>query len=88
MLFDGTYGRGGVAAAVADPALLQALLDVEAALARAHADLGRCDPAAAERVAAACAAERFDLAALAREGGEHATVVVPLVAALRTAVGP
>src|SRR5437763_1015362 len=56
MLFDGTYGRGGVAAAVADPALLQALLDVEAALARAHADLRRCEPPAG--AGGACAGGR------------------------------
>lgn len=87
MLFDGTYARGAAAAAVSDRAWLQALLDVEGALALARADLGLVPPADAERIAAACRAERFDLEALAREAGEHATVVVPLVRALRDAVG-
>src|SRR4051794_5829649 len=82
-LFGGPYARGGAAAAVSDEAWLQALPDVEAALARATAP-----PAAAQAIAAACRAERFDVAALGRAAAESATVVVPLVRALRDAVGP
>ncbi|MGZ4269118.1 MAG: lyase family protein [Solirubrobacteraceae bacterium] len=63
-------------------AWLQAMLDVEAALARATA------PEHAEAIAAACRAERFDAEAIAAEGERHASPVVPLVAALREAVGP
>ncbi len=87
-MFAGTIGRGGAAAAVGSAAWLQAMLDVEAALARANAAAGRVDGEAAEAVAAACRAERFDPAALERAAGEHASPVVPLVAALREAVGP
>lgn len=87
-LFDATYRRGDAAEQVGDMAWLQALLDVEAALVRARADAGAVPAEAAERIAAACEAERFDLETLAREAGEHATVVVPLVRALRAAVGP
>ena len=82
-LFGGIYARGEVAACVSDEAWLQAMLDVEAALARA------CAPAReAAQIAAACRAEFFDLGALAVGTAENASPVVPLVNALRDAVGP
>ena len=84
-VFAGTYARGAVAPAVSDTAWLQAMLDAEAALARAQADL--ISAQAAETIAAACRAERFDAGALAAAAAEHASPVVPLVAALRAAVG-
>ncbi|MDW5598649.1 lyase family protein [Conexibacter stalactiti] len=87
MLFDGTYARGAAAQAVTDAGWLRALLDVEAGLARAGAVTAIVPADAAERIAAACVPERFELAALARDAGEHATVVVPLVRALKEAVG-
>lgn len=87
MIFDGTYARGGAAAAVTGTAWLQAMLDVEAALARACAAEELIPAEHAEAIAAACRAERFDAAALRAEGGRHATPVVGLVAALREAVG-
>ncbi|HWF35167.1 MAG TPA: lyase family protein [Solirubrobacteraceae bacterium] len=86
-LFSATYARGGAAAQSGDAAWLQALLDVEAALARACASEELIPAHAAEAIAAACRPERFDAAAIGREGGEHASVVVPLVRALREAVG-
>ncbi len=68
---------------MSDEAWLQGMLDVEAALARA------CAPAReAAEIAAACRAEFFDLGALGAGAAENATPVVPLVAALREAVGP
>jgi 3-carboxy-cis,cis-muconate cycloisomerase len=88
VLFDGTYGRGQTAAALSGTAWLQALLDVEASLARATAAAGLIPPAAAARIAEACRAERFSVEEIAREAAAHATVVIPLVAALREAVGP
>ncbi len=87
-LFAGTAARGDAAAAAGDAAWLQAMLDVEAALARAQARLGIVPVAAAEVIAAACRAERFSLAALGAEGARTATPVPGLVAALREAVGP
>lgn len=87
-MFAATYAFGGAAAAVTSASWLQAMLDVEAALARACAAEGLVSAGDAEAVAAACRAERFDREALELEGGEHASPVVPLVAALRAAVGP
>ena len=81
------YARGATAAQLSDEALLQAMLDVEAALASACAAQGLITAGAAEAIAAACVAANFDADALARATGMHATPVVGLVEALRGAVG-
>jgi 3-carboxy-cis,cis-muconate cycloisomerase len=85
-LFGGIYARGAAAAEMSDRAWLQAMLDVEAALARAYAAEGLIPGLAADEIAAACRADRFDIAALGRDGADSATPVVALVKALRTAV--
>jgi 3-carboxy-cis,cis-muconate cycloisomerase len=85
-LFTGIYARGAVAAELTDGAWLQAMLDVEAALARACAVEQLIPAGAADEIAAACRAERFDLAALAHETAASATPVVGLVTALRAQV--
>jgi len=85
-LFGGIYERGGVAAEVSDRALLQAMLDVEAALARACADEGLIPVQAAAEIAGACRVERFDVAELSAAAAQSATPVVGLVKALRAAV--
>jgi 3-carboxy-cis,cis-muconate cycloisomerase len=86
-IFDAIYASGAVGQQVSAAAWLQAMLDVEAALARACAAEGLIEPHAAEAIAAECQAERFDLRALTAAGAEHAQPVVALVAALRKAVG-
>jgi 3-carboxy-cis,cis-muconate cycloisomerase len=86
-LFASIYARGATAAALSDEAQLQALLDVEAALARACADEGLITAGGADVIAGACVAANFDTEALARATGMHATPVVGLVEALRAAVG-
>jgi 3-carboxy-cis,cis-muconate cycloisomerase len=84
-LFDGVLARGAV---VSDEAWLDALLTVEATLARAEAEAGLIPPHAAEAIAKACRPERFDIAALGAAAAESGNPVIPLVAALRDAVGP
>ncbi len=86
-LFAGTYARGAAAAAVSGEAWLAAMLEVEAALARACENEGLIPPGSAAAIAAACEPTGFDLARLARDGGEQASVVVPLLAALRARLG-
>jgi 3-carboxy-cis,cis-muconate cycloisomerase len=86
-LFAGLYARGGVAAQTDDRSWLAAMLDVEAALARACAAEGLIPEDSARAIAAACRAERFDLAAIGAAATESATPVIALVAALREAVG-
>jgi 3-carboxy-cis,cis-muconate cycloisomerase len=87
-LFGGIYARGAVAAEVADAAWLQALLDVEAALARACVAEGLIAAQAGDAIVAACSdAESFDLAALGAEAGESASPVVALARILRERAG-
>jgi 3-carboxy-cis,cis-muconate cycloisomerase len=86
-LFDALYARGPVAASVDGRAWLGAMLEVEAALARACAAEGLIPAASASVIAEACDADRFDLHAIAAEAGASATPVIAIVAALRAAVG-
>jgi nitrosuccinate lyase len=75
-----------VEAAVCDHAWLQAMLDAEAALARAQAHLGTVPQAAAAAITAAARAERLDLRAIALGARETANPVVGLVRQLSEAV--
>jgi 3-carboxy-cis,cis-muconate cycloisomerase len=86
-LFDGVLSRGGVREAVGDAAWLQAMLDVEAALARAESEVGVIPGEHAEAIAAACRAERFDIAALGEQAAAVGNPAAPLVRALREQVG-
>jgi 3-carboxy-cis,cis-muconate cycloisomerase len=63
-------------------ALLQAWLDVEAALAEAEAEVGVIPPEAAQRIRAAAAAERFNLDALREQMLLSQHPLVPMVRAL------
>ncbi|MEV5577178.1 adenylosuccinate lyase family protein [Streptomyces parvus] len=68
-----------VEAAVDDRAWLQAMLDAEAALARAQSTLGTVPPGAAVAITEAARAELFDVRTLALAARETANPVVPLV---------
>lgn len=68
-----------MAAIFSDLARLQAMLEMEAALAGALADSSLCTGAAAETIATFCRAERFDQAAIAAAAAESGTLAVPLV---------
>ena len=87
-LFDGTFARGGAAAAVSDDAWFRALLEAEAALARAAAQVGLVPTTAADAVTAACADPgRLDLATVVAAAADAGNPVPPLVRALQDAVG-
>lgn len=86
-LFDGVLARGPVREAVGDRAWFAAMFEVEGALARAEARAGVISASDADAIVAACRPESFDIAAIGRAAAETGTPVVPLVAALRTAVG-
>jgi 3-carboxy-cis,cis-muconate cycloisomerase len=75
-----------MARAVSDEAWLQAMLDVEAGLARAQAAVGVIPAAAALAIAAACDASRFDVAAIGQEARRTANPVPGLVRELTAAV--
>jgi len=87
-LFDGTFARGGAAAAVSDDAWFRALLEAEAALARAAATVGLVPTTAADAVTAACGDPgRLDLATVVAKAADAGNPVPPLVRALQDAVG-
>ena len=87
-LFDGTFARGGAAAAVSDDAWFRALLEVEAALARAAAQAGLVPTTAADAVSRACAEpSRLDLATVVAKAADAGNPVPPLVRVLQDAVG-
>lgn len=67
-------------------ALIQHMLDVEAALAQAQADEGIVPATAAASIAAACRAENFDAQRIVAEGAVAGSVAIPLVKALTAAV--
>jgi 3-carboxy-cis,cis-muconate cycloisomerase len=69
-----------------DTQVLQVLLDVEAALARAQAALGVIPASAASAIQQAAKADGFDIDALARDARASATIAIPLVAALTARV--
>jgi len=81
-------GRAGsrVEAETGDGAYLQALLDAEAALARAQAGIGVVPKPAADAITSAAFAENFDLRQIALDAREGGNPVIPLAAALRAAL--
>ena len=86
-MFEAIFVPDDVREAVSDRAWLQALLDSERALALAEARAGVIPADAAEAIAAACVAERFDAVALAEAGRSAGNPVEPLVRDLTEAVG-
>lgn len=69
-----------------DAAYLQCMLEVEAALARAEADVGVIPATAVAPIAAACRASLYDIAALAEAATRAGNLAIPLVKALTAQV--
>jgi 3-carboxy-cis,cis-muconate cycloisomerase len=85
-LFDGVLARGGVREQVDDTAYLTAMLDAEAGLAYAQAEVGLITRDQADTIAEFCRADRYDLAELGRDAAAGGNPVIPLVRVLTTAV--
>jgi 3-carboxy-cis,cis-muconate cycloisomerase len=83
-LFDALFGRGAVGTGDLD--WLQALLDAEAALARAAERAGLTGPGAGAAVTAAARAEQFDVAEIGRQAAFTGNPVPALVRALTALV--
>jgi 3-carboxy-cis,cis-muconate cycloisomerase len=73
-------------AVCADATFLQKMLDFEGALARAEAACGVIPERAVERIARACKASSFELAALAEAATRSGNLAIPLVRALTAEV--
>jgi 3-carboxy-cis,cis-muconate cycloisomerase len=86
-LFTSIFVPDAVAAAVSGAAWMEAMLEVEAALAVAEAEVGVVPAAAAEAIVTACREARLDPGELAVAARGPGNPVVPLVDALRAAVG-
>jgi len=79
---DALVTTGELSELFADTSAIQAMLDVEAALARAESTLGIVPRPAAMAITKAAIATEFDAAALAREARDAGTIAIPLVKAL------
>jgi len=86
-LFGAVEARGGAAEATGDRAWLQALLDFEAGLARVHARARLITETESDAIAAACDADRFDIAEIGAAAAEIGNPAGPIVKALRE-LGP
>jgi 3-carboxy-cis,cis-muconate cycloisomerase len=82
-LFSGLFVPEAIREATSGAAWLRAMLDVEAALAAAEAEVGLIPAEAAEAITKVCAAGGFDPGEIGRQGRAAGTPVVPLIAALR-----
>jgi len=85
-VFDRIFFSEELREAVSDRAWLQALLDAERALAAAESRAGVIPAEAADAIAAACHADRFDPTELAERARASGNPVEPLVRALTEAV--
>ncbi|HET6147021.1 MAG TPA: 3-carboxy-cis,cis-muconate cycloisomerase [Polyangia bacterium] len=81
-LFDGVLARGPVREATGDRAWLQAMLDFEAALARALARAGLASAEEAQAIGRACRAQDYDVGELGRAATSVGNPAEPLVRAL------
>jgi 3-carboxy-cis,cis-muconate cycloisomerase len=86
-MFDALFVPADARDALGDSAWLAALVEVEAALARAEVAAGVIPEEAGEAIGAACRPGAFDPSALVEEGRAPGNPVEPLVRALREAVG-
>ena len=86
-IFEGFLSTSETLGAFSDRAFVDAMLRFEAALARAQAAEGLIPESAAHSIAGSCKVELFDVAKIVRESGRAGSVAIPLVKALREAVG-
>jgi len=86
-LFGAVEARGGVAQATSDRAWLQALLDFEAALARAQAALGVITAEHANEIQTVCELDRFDVDAIGAQAAEIGNPAGAVVKALKAVPG-
>ncbi|HEY6745747.1 MAG TPA: 3-carboxy-cis,cis-muconate cycloisomerase [Mycobacteriales bacterium] len=86
-LFSPVWAGTEVAALTSDEAFLQAMLEAEAALARAQARVGLVPPDAAAAITDAAQPGRVDVVAVARRARDTGNPVVPLVRELTAAAG-
>ncbi len=86
----GLYGElftdAAMSTVFSDRATLQGMLDFEAALARVQGDLGVIPASAANAIAQACHADRYDIAAIGRQATLAGNPAIPMVKLLTAEV--
>ena len=85
-IFDSFLTTPDMEAAFDDAAVVQAMLDFEAALARAQAAEGLIPQAAASAIGSVCKAQLYDIPALVRAGRRAGSLAIPLVKELQKTV--
>lgn len=80
------FASAAMAEAVSDRAMLQAMLDFEAALAEAEAEVGVVPATAVAAIRSACDASLYDGAAIGKAAALAGNVAIPLVKALTATV--
>ena len=80
------FASAAVAGLFSDRAIVQAMLDFEAALAEAEAEAGIIPAASAAPIKSACDVELFDIAEIGRAAALAGNVAIPLVRALTAKV--
>nr|WP_145548949.1 lyase family protein [Variovorax boronicumulans] len=86
-LFEGYLSTPEAVAAFSGRGLVAGMLRFEAALAQAQADEGLIPAAAARSIVGTCRVELFDVEKIVRDSGRAGSVAIPLIKALREAVG-
>src|SRR5207237_140127 len=85
-LLDGLFATEAMSEVFSDRARVQGMLDFEAALARAEADVGAIPPPAADAIASECRADLYDPDALGASAARAGNLAIPLVKALTARV--
>ncbi len=86
-LLDGFFRSPSVEPLFSDAAAVQAILDFEAALARAQARSGLISGSAASAIASSCRVDLFDLSSLAQAMPAAGNLAIPLLKQLNAIVG-
>ena len=86
-IFEGFLSTPEVLETLSERRFVEAMLRFEAALARAQARVGLIPEAAAQSIIGTCKVELFDVAKIVRESGRAGSIAIPLIKALKEAVG-
>ena len=84
--FEGFLSTPQMLAVFGEQSVMQAMMDFEAALARAEAAVGLISPEAATAIAGVCRAELYDVPALVAASGRAGSLAIPMVKRLTETV--
>ncbi len=86
-IFEGFLSTPEVMQAFGERSFVEAMLQFEAALARAQAAVGMIPGSAAQSIIGTCKVELFDVSKIVRESARAGSLAIPLVASLKETVG-